>query len=106
SVLFEIRIKSPEDFTVLLKKVNTGTLADFKEEHDFWSKYNGDMSAYMNTALDKFLKMNNQKKGTDSYQDIVIWVYNLYKSEILITPGKNTIRLSPLIPKGHKTLQP
>ncbi len=102
SVLFEIRIKSPEDFAVLLKKVNTGTLADFKEEHDFWSKYNGDMSAYMNTALDKFLKMNNQKKGTDSYQDIVIWVYNLHKSEILITPGKNTIRLSPLIPAHRR----
>lgn len=102
SVLFEIRIKSPEDFALLLKKINAGTLADFKEEQEFWSKYNGEMSAYMGTALDKFLKMNNQKKGVNSYQDIVIWVYNLYRSEILNIPGKKSVKLSPLIPDRSK----
>lgn len=102
SVLFEIRIKSPEDFALLLKKINAGTLADFKEEQEFWSKYNGEMSAYMGTALDKFLKMNNQKKGVNSYQDIVIWVYNLHRSEILNMPGKKSVKLSPLIPGGSK----
>lgn len=102
SVLFEIRIKSPEDFALLLKKINPGTLDDFKEEQEFWSKYNGEMSAYMGTALDKFLKMNNQKKGINSYQDIVIWVFNLHKSEILNMPGKKSVKLSPLIPGGSK----
>jgi len=82
SVLFEIRIKSPEDFTSLYKKINKGTLADFNKEREFWIKYNGDMSAYMNTALDSFLKINNQKKGTDSYQDIVVWVFNLHQPEM------------------------
>jgi hypothetical protein len=82
SVLFEIRMKSPEDFLELMKQINPATLVDFKEEHDFWRKYNGDMSAYMGNALDKFLKINNQKKGTDSYQDIVLWVFNLHKKEI------------------------
>ncbi|MCX2479272.1 DUF3810 domain-containing protein [Pedobacter sp. MC2016-15] len=85
SVLFEIRLKSPEDFSRLLKEINANTLADFKEEHEFWRKYNGDMSAYMGTALDKFLKINNQKKGTDSYQDIVLWVFNLHKKEMTET---------------------
>lgn len=101
SVLFEIRIKSPEDFALLLKKVNPATLADFQAEQDFWKKYNGDMSAYMNTALDKFLKINNQKKGTGSYQDIVLWVFNLHQSEIEITPGKK-VHPSPLIPGWFK----
>lgn len=87
SVLFEIRIKSPDDFAVLYKKINTGTLADFKKEQEFWTKYNGDMSAYMNTALDSFLKMNNQKKGTDSYQDIVLWVFNLHQYQL--KPGSS-----------------
>ena len=85
SVLFEIRLKSPEDFSRLLKEINANTLADFKEEHEFWRKYNGDMSAYMGTALDQFLKINNQKKGTDSYQDIVLWVFNLHKKEMTET---------------------
>jgi len=88
SVLFEIRMKQPEDFAQLMKKINPGTLADFKEEQEFWRQYNGDMSAYMGTALDKFLKINNQKKGTDSYQDIVLWVFNLHKQEMQAKPGK------------------
>jgi hypothetical protein len=94
SVLFEIRIKSPEDFAVLYKQINSGTLRDFKKEQEFWIKYNGDMSAYMSTALDSFLKINNQKKGTDSYQDIVLWVYNLHKPEINHADLKRSL-LSP-----------
>ncbi|SEB16578.1 DUF3810 domain-containing protein [Pedobacter hartonius] len=88
SVLFEIRMKEPEEFAQLMKKINAGTLADFKEEQEFWKQYNGDMSAYMGTALDKFLKINNQKKGTDSYQDIVLWVFNLHKQEMQAKRGK------------------
>lgn len=94
SVLFEIRIKSPEDFAVLYKKINSGTLADFRKEQEFWTKYNGDMSAYMSTALDGFLKINNQKKGTDSYQDIVLWVFNLHKAE-MNPSNTNRALLSP-----------
>jgi len=93
SVLFEIRVKSPEDFAILYKKINPGTLADFKTEQEFWEKYNGDMAAYMGTALDRFLKINNQKKGTNSYQDIVLWVYNLHKNELKAGRGKNSALL-------------
>jgi len=95
SVLFEIRMKSPGDFSRLLKEINTSTLKDFKEEHEFWRKYNGDMSAYMGTALDKFLKINNQKKGTDSYQDIVLWVFNLHKKEIAASAARPVKTLQP-----------
>lgn len=94
NVLFEIRIKSPDDFALLYKKINKGTIADFKKEQEFWVKYNGDMSAYMSTALDSFLKINNQKKGTDSYQDIVLWVFNLHKYELI--PGNS--QKSALLP--------
>lgn len=96
SVLLEIRIKSPEDFTILYKKINEGTLADFHLEQEFWKKYNSEMSGYMGSAFDQFLKINNQPKGRDSYQDIVLWVFNLYNQ-----PGH-----SPLIPAQNKTLQP
>ena len=82
SVLFEMRMKSPEDFEILYKKINAATLNDFRKEREFWMQYNGDMSAYMNVALDKFLKINNQVKGTDSYQDIVLWVFNLHRKEL------------------------
>jgi hypothetical protein len=95
SVLFEIRIKSPDDFIALRKKINNDTLLDFKKEQDFWTRYNGDMSAYMGTALDSFLKINNQQKGTDSYQDIVLWVYNLHRNQLV--PGGKNIQMHKLI---------
>ncbi len=80
-ILFEIRMKSPEDYKILRAKLLPQILADFKTEKEFWRKYNGDMFGYMDAAFDRFLKLNNQKKGIDSYQDIVIWLWNIYKSE-------------------------
>jgi len=82
SVLFEIRFKAPEVYEKLIEKINPETILDFKRDKAFWMKYNSDMYAYMDVALDSFLKLNNQKKGINSYQDIVIWVYNLKKDQL------------------------
>ncbi|WP_316798033.1 DUF3810 domain-containing protein [Pedobacter frigidisoli] len=82
-ILFEIRMKSPDDYKILHDKLSADILADFKTEKEFWRKYNGQMFGYMDKAFDRFLKMNNQPKGTDSYQDIVIWLWNLHKSKII-----------------------
>lgn len=82
NVMFEIRIKSPDDYQLLYQKINKHTLADFAAERKFWMAYNSDMYGYMNVALDSFLKINNQHKGVDSYQDIVLWVYNLHRKAL------------------------
>lgn len=81
-ILFEIRMKSPQDYKLLYDKLSPKVLADFKIEKEFWRKYNGDMFGYMDAAFDSFLKLNNQPKGIDSYQDIVIWLWNIHKGEI------------------------
>ncbi len=82
NVLFELRIKSPEAYEPLAALINAETKIDFERDRAFWLKYNSDMYAYMDVALDSFLKLNNQQKGIDSYQDIVIWVYNLHKKAL------------------------
>ena len=82
NVLFEVRLKMPEDYKNLITTLNPGTRTDFKKDRDFWMSYNSDMYLYMEVAFDKFLKLNNQDKGIDSYQDIVIWLYNIHKKEI------------------------
>jgi hypothetical protein len=84
NVLIELRIKEPERYLQVIQKLNAGTIADFKKEQDFWMQYNSDMYLYMGVAFDKFLKLNNQDKGINSYQDIVIWLYNLHKTELQI----------------------
>jgi hypothetical protein len=82
SILFEIKIKSPDDYERLYATINKGTIADFEADRDFWRKYNSDMFGYMDVAFDRFLKLNNQQKGTDSYQDIVLWLYNIHKKDL------------------------
>lgn len=82
NILFEIRIKSPEDYEKLYTEINPRTIADFRADRDFWRRYNGQMSAYTGFAFDRFLKFNNQQKGTDSYQDIVLWLYNIHKKDL------------------------
>ncbi|TDQ08548.1 DUF3810 domain-containing protein [Pedobacter metabolipauper] len=82
SILFEIRLKSPDDYAILYKKINAVTLGDFTQDRAFWMKYNNQMFNYLDVAFDRFLKLNNQRKGTDSYQDIVIWLYNIHKKEL------------------------
>lgn len=83
-ILFEIRMKSPEDYKRLHDSLSTGVLTDFKTEKEFWRKYNGQMFGYMDAAFDSFLKLNNQKKGINSYQDIVIWLWNIHKRELKV----------------------
>jgi len=82
NVLVEVRIKMPADYEKLVKMLNPGTRADFKRDRDFWMRYDSDMYLYMEVAFDKFLKLNNQDKGINSYQDIVIWLYNIHKKEL------------------------
>ncbi|MFD0941854.1 DUF3810 domain-containing protein [Pedobacter boryungensis] len=81
-ILFEIRMKSPEDYLKMRDKISPEVLANFKAENEFWAKYNGQMSSYMGVAFDKFLKLNNQKRGIKSYQNIVIWLWNIHKKEL------------------------
>ena len=90
NVLFEVRIKMPESYEKLIKTLNPGTRTDFKKDRDFWMSYDSDMYLYMEVAFDKFLKLNNQDKGIDSYQDIVIWLFNIHKKEIqAVAPATN-----------------
>jgi len=81
-ILLEIRIKSPDDYLVMRERINEKTLAKFKAENEFWKKYNGQMSNYMGVAFDHFLKLNRQKQGIKSYQNIVIWLWNYHKEEL------------------------
>ncbi|TKC08749.1 DUF3810 domain-containing protein [Pedobacter frigoris] len=82
SILYEIRIKSPKDYENLYKTIHSSTLLNFKNDRDFWRMYNNQMFGYLDVAFDRFLKLNNQRKGTDSYQDIVLWLYNYHKDDL------------------------
>jgi len=83
-VLFEIRMKYPEEYNVIIENIPQQILDKFKIEREFWAKYNGAMSVYMGKTFDKILKLNNQHKGIDSYQDIVLWLVNYHEKELTV----------------------
>lgn len=83
-VLFEIRMKYPEDYNVIITKIPASVMANFKIEREFWAQYNGAMSVYMGKTFDKILKLNNQRKGIKSYQDIVLWLVNYHERELTV----------------------
>lgn len=81
-ILFELSFKSPEAFEKLKVLLPQQVLDDFHVEEKFWKENNNGMFAYMDMALDRFLKLNNQPSGIQSYQRIVLWMFNYYKKNL------------------------
>ena len=81
-VLNEIGTVSPDDFNVLFDQISPAILKDFKTENEFWTSNDSKMNDYMDFTFDKLLKLNNQPKGIYSYQNIVIWLWNIHKKEL------------------------
>ncbi|WP_443938367.1 DUF3810 domain-containing protein [Pedobacter sp. MW01-1-1] len=92
-LLFEVRMKAPQEYKPMRDKLIPAVLQDFKAEKEFWRRYNGQMFGYMDKAFDNFLKLNNQPKGIESYQDIVIWLWNIHKKEIVFSNKFQTPKL-------------
>lgn len=82
SVLVEVGKALPEIYDMVYRTINKQTIAELDRDRAFWLKYNSEMYGYMDMSFDKFLKLNNQAKGTDSYQDIVLWLYNIHKKDL------------------------
>lgn len=83
-VLNEIGMKSNDGYQLIYSQILPAVFEDFKIERDFWTKNDSSMNAYMDFTFDSFLKLNNQPKGIESYQDIVIWLWNLHKTELKV----------------------
>lgn len=83
SVLVELGKSMPEIYSEVYYTLNKRTISEFERDRAFWLKHNSQMYGYMDMTFDKFLKLNNQTKGTDSYQDIVLWLYNYHKKDLL-----------------------
>ena len=69
--LSDIKRKDPDKFKALYAKVNQGVKNNYKEITAFWAAYENPMEPVFKTAFSTFLKVNNQKKGIDSYNLVV-----------------------------------
>ena len=65
----------------LLKTVHPGILKNYKESHDFWEAYQTPIETGFHVFYDRFLKINQQKDGMDSYSKFVNLMVNYYQKK-------------------------
>lgn len=83
--LNEINNRDTDLFDRLLKTVNPGILANYKESREFWESYDNPLEPLFKGFYSHFLKANNQIKGMESYNYVVALLVNYFE--------KNSINL-------------
>ena len=63
----------------LLKTVHPGILKNYQESEDFWKAYQTPIETGFHAFYDRFLKINQQKDGMDSYSKFVNLMVNYYQ---------------------------
>ncbi|WP_442787305.1 DUF3810 domain-containing protein [Flavobacterium suncheonense] len=67
----------------LLPLIHTGILKNFKETQDFWDSHQTFIDVIFHQFYDKFLMVNQQKDGLESYSKFVNLMVNYYKGKEL-----------------------
>ena len=73
------QVRDEKVFGQLLKSVNKGILKNYKESQDFWDAYQTPIETGFHAFYDRFLKINQQKDGMDSYSKFVNLMVNYYQ---------------------------
>ena len=71
---------NPEEAGNKLKQLNPGILKNLKEVNDFWKKYKNPFEVVFDKTYDSYLKANGQKRGINSYNEMVGLVINYHKN--------------------------
>jgi hypothetical protein len=75
----EIARRDIDKYREIIKTINPGILASYKEMRDFWEQYQNPFETLSKLFWDQFLKANNQSKGIMSYSYMVALVVNHYE---------------------------
>lgn len=76
-------LRNEKIYLQLLKTVHPGILKNFQESEDFWLQYETPIEKAFHAFYDRYLKMNQQKEGMDSYSKFVDLLVNFYKNRAL-----------------------
>ncbi|MCG2612546.1 DUF3810 domain-containing protein [Flavobacterium sp. SM15] len=67
----------------LISEIHPGILKDFEETQQFWDSHQTFIDVVFHSFYDKFLKINQQKDGLESYSKFVDLMVNYYKTKKL-----------------------
>ncbi|PKP26141.1 MAG: DUF3810 domain-containing protein [Bacteroidetes bacterium HGW-Bacteroidetes-2] len=72
----EIARRDMASYDKIIKTVNFGILESYRETREFWESYENPFEVVSKIFFDSFLKVNNQKKGIESYSYMVALLVN------------------------------
>jgi hypothetical protein len=75
------QVRNEETLKQLLKTIHPGILKNYQESEDFWEQYQTPIETGFHAFYDRFLKINQQKDGMDSYSKFVNLMVNYYKEK-------------------------
>ncbi|MBW4362682.1 DUF3810 domain-containing protein [Flavobacterium taihuense] len=73
------QIRNEKILNQLLKTIHPGILKNYQESEDFWEQYQTPIETGFHAFYDRFLKINQQKDGMDSYSKFVNLMVNYYR---------------------------
>nr|WP_288833114.1 DUF3810 domain-containing protein [uncultured Flavobacterium sp.] len=76
-------IRNETIYKELLKKIHPGILKNYQESEDFWMQYQTPIEKGFHLFYDRYLKLNQQKEGIDSYSKFINLLVNYYKTKAL-----------------------
>ncbi|MGB5237326.1 MAG: DUF3810 domain-containing protein [Flavobacteriaceae bacterium] len=82
--LGEINRKNPDDYKVLLGKINPGVGENYDELRTFWKAYENPLEPVFKSIFNTFLKANNQAAGIDSYNRVVSLIVGYHDQNPLL----------------------
>ena len=78
--LREVFLRDKETYTTLNAQINPGVKANYAEVTAFWKQYENPLEPLFKSVFNTFLKMNKQRQGIKSYNQVVALLVN-YHSE-------------------------
>lgn len=76
-------LRDEKIYAELLKTVHPGIIKNYKESEQFWMQYQTPIERGFHAFYDRYLKINQQKEGIDSYSRFVDLMVNYYKKRAL-----------------------
>ena len=69
--LFDIYSYDPELYKIYIKKIPLGIKKNIRENQEFWKRYENPAEPFFKIFYDNYLKVNQQKSGLRSYNQMV-----------------------------------
>lgn len=79
--LNDLYLRNEEKAICMAEELRPGIRANYREVNEFWESYENPLEFIFESTYDKYLKINNQPDGMETYSYVVALLVNYYKTD-------------------------